>query len=117
MSHLVLPSFPTRRSSDLDRDIVADFARGVFTDRGDKSDDGYDGIRALIENLGKGKGVNTESHQQKMIMCVIGGFEQWEHGLRSPAAPSKIRKCEPLDWIRRARERVHQKPSTIEAAE
>src|SRR5262245_63915961 len=96
MSHLVLPSFPTRRSSDLDRDIVADFARGVFTDRGDKSDDGYDGIRALIENLGKGKGVNTESHQQKMIMCVIGGFEQWEHGLRSEEHTSELQSLRHL---------------------
>ncbi len=84
---------------------VAEFARAVFNDRGEKADDGYDGVQALIENLGRGKFSGTIPHQQKILMCVVGAFDQWENGIRSPGAIPKIRKFDPLDWIRRERAR------------
>jgi hypothetical protein len=99
--------------------LVDEFCSKVLSDRGEKLDGEYDGVQALIENLGRGKNAGSKDHQQKLINCVLGAFDRHEQKTLAPNAVAAIRKTDALDWTNRQRKQKQEYDRTtrIDAAE
>ena len=89
----------------VDLGTVRSFITDVFNDKGTKTEQGLDGVQAMIEHLGKGGAI---PEQQDLFGRVLGCFELWESEKRVPTASSKHTKADALQWHHSRRDAKRQ---------
>jgi len=86
----------------LDAENVRSFLVDVFNDKGTKTDQGIDGVVAMIEHLGKS---GAMADQQDLFGRVLGCFDLWESQKRVPNSASKLTKADAIQWHHHQRDK------------